>query len=159
MSERPADPTDGTTARPPQEFPRAPRIGDLVVGDRLPSRTHTPTNVSLFLYNAAVWNPHRIHYDEAYAVQVEGHGGVVVDGPLQGDWITQVALNWLGEDDELVRFRYSNRLASVLGETLTSGGSVAAIDRAASLVELDLFVANESGIVITPGSATVFLAR
>jgi hydroxyacyl-ACP dehydratase HTD2-like protein with hotdog domain len=62
-------------------------------GDALPTRTHTPTNVSLFLYNAAVWNPHRIHYDEPYTTQVEGHPGIVIDGPLQGDWLAQCVLN------------------------------------------------------------------
>lgn len=135
-----------------------PSINDLVVGAELPRRTHTPTNVSLFLYNAAVWNAHRIHYDEAYAVHTEGHAGVVIDGPLQGDWISQVVLNWLGPDDELVRFGYSNRRASHLGDTLVSGGRVAAMEVAASLVHLDLFVANEAGEVLTPGTATVFLA-
>ena len=35
-------------------------------------REHCPSNVSLFLYNAAVWNPHRIHYDETYTKDQEG---------------------------------------------------------------------------------------
>src|SRR6185295_19033358 len=65
------------------------RLPDLKVGDTLPGRSHTPTNVSLFLYNAAVWNPHRIHYDEAYTTQVEHHPAIVIDGPLQGDWLAQ----------------------------------------------------------------------
>jgi 3-methylfumaryl-CoA hydratase len=39
------------------------RFADLRVGAELPARAHTPTNVSLFLYNAAVWNAHRIHFD------------------------------------------------------------------------------------------------
>ena len=149
--------TDSVDETGPRLLPSAPPINEISVGDVLPTRTHTPTNVSLFLYNAAVWNPHRIHYDERYAVDVEGHGGIVIDGPLQGDWITQAALNWLGEDDELVRFSYSNRAAAHLGETLTSGGSVAAVDLAASLVQLDLYVANDAGEIITPGTATVFL--
>ncbi len=34
----------------------------LSVGSELPQRRHTATNVSLFMYNAAVWNAHRIHY-------------------------------------------------------------------------------------------------
>ena len=46
-------------------------VATLNVGDALPERSHTPTNVTLFLYNAAVWNPHRIHYDEGYTTQVE----------------------------------------------------------------------------------------
>lgn len=136
----------------------APTIDQLEVGDRLPERDHTATNVSLFLYNAAVWNPHRIHYDLTYTTEVEGHAGIVIDGPLQGDWITQVALNWIGPDGELVRFGYSNRVAAHLGDTLTSGGRVTAIDPAAGLVELELFVRNAAGDITTPGSATVRLA-
>jgi len=160
-----SDPNGQATSPEPESPPEEPRtlaspppIGELRVGDQLPTRSHTPTNVSLFMYNAAVWNHHRIHYDEAYTTQVEGHPGIVIDGPLQGDWITQVVLNWIGPQDELVRFAYTNRVAAHLGETLTSGGRVAAIDIAASLVELELFVVNEQGAVTTPGSATVFLA-
>ena len=142
----------------PQLLPMAPPIAEIRVGDLLPQREHTPTNVSLFLYNAAVWNPHRIHYDADYAVSGEGHPGIVIDGPLQGDWITQVALNWIGPNDELVRFSYQNRLATHLGDTLVSGGRVAEVDVAASLVHLTLFVANAQNEVTTPGTATVFLA-
>ena len=64
-------------------------LNTLAVGDPLPERTYTPGNVSLFLYNAAIWNAHRIHYDERFTMVHEGHPAVVVDGPLQGDWLTQ----------------------------------------------------------------------
>ena len=132
-----------------------PSIGEISVGMQLPERVHTPTNVSLFLYNAAVWNAHRIHYDETYTTEVEGHAGVVVDGPLQGDWISQVALNWLGQDGVLERFEYSNRRASHLGDTLVSGGRITAIDTESGRVELELYVADDAGQVLTPGTATV----
>ena len=134
-------------------------IMDLVAGTELPRREHTATNVSLFLYNAAVWNPHRIHYDERYAIDAEGHAGIVIDGPLQGDWLSQVALNWLGESGQLVQFSYSNRQAAHLGETLTSGGRVTSVDITSRTVELEMFIANESGDVITPGTGTALLAR
>ena len=32
-------------------------------GQRLPEREYRPGTVQLFLYNAAIWNAHRIHYD------------------------------------------------------------------------------------------------
>jgi hydroxyacyl-ACP dehydratase HTD2-like protein with hotdog domain len=38
--------------------------------------------VRLFRFSALTANSHRIHYDEAYATQVEGHPGVIVHGPL-----------------------------------------------------------------------------
>ncbi|MDG2285935.1 MAG: hypothetical protein P8N43_10440, partial [Alphaproteobacteria bacterium] len=94
----------------------------LKLGDALPERSYTATNVSLFCYNAAIWNPHRIHYDERYTTEVEKHPAVVIDGPLQGDWLSQAVVNWIGDDATLLSFGYSNRKASYLGETLTSGG-------------------------------------
>jgi hydroxyacyl-ACP dehydratase HTD2-like protein with hotdog domain len=38
--------------------------------------------VRLFRFSALTANSHRIHYDERYATQVEGHPGVIVHGPL-----------------------------------------------------------------------------
>ncbi len=99
------------------------KIAQLNVGDTLPNRDFTPTNVSLFMYNAAVWNPHRIHYDERYTTEVEKHPGIVIDGPLQGDWLSQCVLNWVGDDGRMIGFDYSNRRAAYLGETLTTGHS------------------------------------
>ena len=127
----------------------------LSVGTELPQRQHSATNVSLFMYNAAVWNAHRIHYDETYTTQVEGHPAIVIDGPLQGDWLSQAALNWAGAQGSVTSFGYSNRKASYLGEVLTSGGSVSAIDVPKRRVELTLFIKNEAGEVVTPGTASV----
>ena len=41
-----------------------------------------PQRLRLFLYSAASFNPHRIHYDRSYA-EYEGHEDIVVHGPLQ----------------------------------------------------------------------------
>ena len=131
------------------------KISDLSVGEALPERSYTATNVSLFLYNAAIWNPHRIHYDEPYTTNVENHPGVVIDGPLQGDWLNQVVVNWIGDSATLTSFNYSNRRASYLGETLTSGGAITAIDTKSGAVDLEIFIKNEDGDVITPGTAQV----
>lgn len=133
----------------------AANLNDINVGDSLPERSHTATNVSLFLYNAAIWNPHRIHYDESYTKNVENHPQIVIDGPLQGDWLSQVAANWVGDAGCVTKFGYSNRRAAYLGETVTSGGSVKAVDHKAKTVVLDLYIKNASGEIITPGSATV----
>ena len=135
------------------------RFEDIKAGDALPERRHTPTNASLFLYNAAIWNAHRIHYDERYAIEVEKHPGVVVDGPLQGDWLTQVVLEWMGEAGELVSFGYSNRKASYLGQTLTAGGRVAAVDPATREVSLDIHIKDAAGDVTTPGTAVARFRR
>lgn len=136
-----------------------PRFHDIRVGDALPERVFKPTNVSLFLYNAVIWNAHRIHYDEPYATGVEKHPAIVIDGPLQGDWLTQAAANWAGDDGQLVEFEYSNRKASYLGASLTSGGVVKAIDAASGKVTLELFIKDEDGAITSPGSAVVHFAK
>ena len=41
-----------------------------------------PDSVMLFRYSALTFNGHRIHYDRAYATEVEGYPGLVVHGPL-----------------------------------------------------------------------------
>lgn len=113
--------------------------------------------VSLFLYNAVIWNPHRIHFDEAYTTQIEKHPGIVVDGPLQGDWLSQAVTEWLGDDGELVELEYSNRRAAYLGECLRAGGEVVEIDRAGGTVTLEIYIKNADDTVISPGRAVVRL--
>ena len=131
-----------------------PKLSTLNVGDELPGREHVATNVSLFLYNAAVWNAHRIHYDLPYATEAEGYPGLVVSGPLLGDWISQVVDEWIdGTDAELLRFEYSNRQAAYVGDDLVAGGTVTAVDD--DTVTVELFVKNTAGEVITPGAATI----
>jgi hydroxyacyl-ACP dehydratase HTD2-like protein with hotdog domain len=41
-----------------------------------------PDPVLLFRFSALTYNAHRIHYDERYATETEGHPGLVVHGPL-----------------------------------------------------------------------------
>lgn len=136
-----------------------PRFQDIRVGDALLERVFKPTNVSLFLYNAVIWNAHRIHYDESYATEVEKHPAIVIDGPLQGDWLTQAAVNWAGDDGQMVEFEYSNRKASYLGASLTSGGVVKAVNAASGNVTLELFIKDENGAITSPGSAVVHFAK
>lgn len=130
-------------------------IGSLNPGDPLPSRELVCDSVQLFLYNAALWNAHRIHFDAPYATDVEGYPGLVVAGPLIGDWMTQCVLEWIGEDAELVSFEFSNRRAAYVGDPLTSGGKVLSVDPEAGLVTLDLHVLNAAREVIAPGQAVV----
>ncbi len=131
------------------------RMAALSVGDALPERSHTPDNVQLMLYNAAIWNGHRIHFDEPYAKDVEGYPGLVIAGPLLGDWLHQCLTEWLGEDGRIASIEYSNRIASYIGETLVAGGTVTAVDPEARTAEVEVFVRNEAGDVITPGKAVV----
>ena len=131
------------------------RFAAVQVGDALPEREFNCDNVQQMLYNAALWNGHRIHFDEPYAREVEGYPGLVVAGPLLGDWLHQCVEEWLGDDGRIVSIDYSNRVASYVGEVLTSGGEVAAMHADSQELELDVFIRNSEGAVVAPGKVVV----
>lgn len=128
------------------------RLGELQVGDALPVRDFECGNVQLMLYNAALWNGHRIHFDEPYAREVEGYPGLVLAGPLLGDWLHQCVEEWLGDDGRIHSIDYSNRVATYVGEVLTSGGTITELLPDSGEVVIDVFIKNAEGVVVTPGT-------
>ena len=50
----------------------------------------------LFTYSALTYNAHRIHYDAAFARDVEGHPGLLVQGPLLATGCAEIAARHLG---------------------------------------------------------------
>lgn len=121
------------------------------VGVSLPERQHTPDNVQLMLYNAVLWNGHRIHFDLPYATEVEGYPGLVLAGPMLGDWLHQVVDEWLGDKGMITSVNYSNRGATYVGDTLTAGATITAYDPGTGELTLDVFIKNEQGEVVAPG--------
>ncbi|MGO3742198.1 hypothetical protein [Kerstersia sp.] len=128
-------------------------LATAAAGQSLPGRDYRVGTVQLFLYNAAIWNAHRIHYDAPYARDTEQHPALVVDGPLQGDWLTQLIYDVMGEDDELIAFDYQNRLAAYLDEPLSCSGSVAQVE--GDRVMFSLQVSRADGRATTIAHATV----
>ncbi len=135
--------------------PGSDRLQRLQVGEALPEREFVCDNVQLMLYNAALWNGHRIHYDEPYAREVEGYPGLVVAGPLLGDWLHQCVEEWLGDDGRIFSIDYSNRAATYVGETLVSGGRVSEVRADSGEAELEVFVRKADGTVAAPGTVVV----
>lgn len=121
------------------------------VGVSLPERQHTPDNVQLMLYNAVLWNGHRIHFDLPYATEVEGYPGLVLAGPMLGDWLHQVVDEWLGDKGVITSVNYSNRGASYVGDTLTAGATITAYNSETGELTLDVFIKNAEGEVVAPG--------
>ena len=59
------------------------------------------------------------------------------------------------EPGQLLSIEYSNRQASYIGDVLTSGGTIKSINISDGTIELDIFVKNQRGDVLTPGVAIV----
>jgi 3-methylfumaryl-CoA hydratase len=136
-----------------------PDIGRLEPGQELPVRVFHAEPVQLFLYNAALWNADRIHFDQPHTTQVEGYPALVMAGPLLGDWLAQSATEWLGEAGQLVSIEYSNRKACYIGDVLRSVGKVKSVDRLTAEVALDLAILNQASEITTPGTAVVRIYR
>ena len=88
---------------------------------------------------------------------MEGYPGLVIAGPQMGDWLGQVVDDWLDEGGDILQITYSNRQAAYIGETLVAGGEVVSVDD--DVVSLELYIKNEAGDVITPGTARVRVDR
>ncbi|MEZ5568572.1 MAG: MaoC family dehydratase N-terminal domain-containing protein [Halioglobus sp.] len=85
------------------------------------SRRMLPDAVLLFRYSALTFNAHRIHYDREYAVDQEGYGGLVVQGPLTATLLLEVLRNALPEVQvERFAFRGLRPLLDT-GEIVLSG--------------------------------------
>lgn len=124
-------------------------------GDELGPVDRTPDAVDLFLYAAAVWLPHRIHYDLEYA-RSEGHTGLVVPGPLQAAYLAQLAnAAARAEGGRLLSLRFRHVGSAVAGDRLRSGGRVVSLD--AGRAVCDLWVEREAGGRTTEGQAVLQL--
>ncbi|MDO9638306.1 MAG: MaoC family dehydratase N-terminal domain-containing protein [Pseudotabrizicola sp.] len=68
-------------------------------------RSVTPSAPLLFRYSALTFNGHRIHYDLAYARDVEGYPGLVVHGPMQATMLVLYAQELRGKRPARFSFR------------------------------------------------------
>ena len=134
-----------------------PTMSTVQIGDELPKMKKQASEAELFLYSAASFNPHRIHYDRAYA-NFEGHDDLVVHGPLQGSWLTQFVTDWAGPRARLLSIEWQNRASAFVGDELIFAGTVTAIDQANTSVELKISEKNIDGTLLMPAKANVRLA-
>jgi hydroxyacyl-ACP dehydratase HTD2-like protein with hotdog domain len=130
---------------------------DTKAGDELAPMVKNASRAQLFLFSAATNNPHRIHYDREYAA-IEGHPDVLVHGPLQGAWLHQFVADWAGPRGRVIALGSQNRGRAFPERDLTFRGRVKVVD-ADGTVELEVWEENDSGEVIMPGSARVWLPQ
>lgn len=133
---------------------------DVAVGDALPTLQVTVDRAQMFLFSAATYNPHRIHYDTAWARDIEGYDDVLVQGPLQSALLARAVTDWIGGSGRLVSYSAQNRATALPGQSLSFGGRVFAtrVEDGQGLVDLEL-AGTRGDDVLMPGNATVVLPR
>lgn len=133
---------------------------DVQEGMAVPSLVKRPTHVQLFLFSAVKHNPHRIHYDQAYA-RCEGHPDVLVTGTIHGAFLTQMLTDWIGDNGFLKKLSYSNRGKAVPGDVLTCEGRVTKRyeSEGRCYVECEIWEHNQRDEPLCRGSALVVLPK
>jgi hydroxyacyl-ACP dehydratase HTD2-like protein with hotdog domain len=131
-------------------------VEEVSVGDELPVVVRNASRVQLFLYSAATWNPHRIHYDTDYA-RFEGHADIIVHGPLQGAWLSQYVTDWAGPSGRMLALRWQNRASALPEQDYEFHGRVRAVE--GDVVTLEVWEQAPDGTVLMPGEAEVRLPR
>jgi acyl dehydratase len=100
---------------------------DLTVGTRLTTMGKKPNELTLFSYSAATWNQHRIHFDKEYSAS-EGHRGLVVQGPLQGEWLVELVGTWFGARGRVRAATYRNLSSGYANDQFTVEGVIASVE-------------------------------
>jgi hydroxyacyl-ACP dehydratase HTD2-like protein with hotdog domain len=117
-----------------------------------------PTRLQLFMFSAATWNAHRIHYDPDHA-RDEGYPDILVQSHLHASFLLQALRHTVGPEARITRFAFDNRAFALPGERLTCRGSLVSSGSTPDGLEAtyDLDEVNEKGDVCVWGSATVLL--
>ena len=130
---------------------------ELAPGVELPTTTHTYSPVELFQFSAAGWHSHRVHFDQAYTRDVEGHADLLVHGPLQAVHMVQWLLEVLGEGAVLQSVAYRHLGVLHVGATAVIGGRIVDMDADGTTTAELWMQAEDTGTRTTQGSAVVVL--
>lgn len=112
--------------------------------------------LELFLFSAAGWHPHRIHFDEPYATEVEGHPAVVVHGPLQAVHVVDALLGALDVPVTVRSLRYRHLALLTVGQEAVISGRLQSMEDGGSSATFEVWMARaEDAERTTTALATV----
>ena len=137
-----------------------PYFEEVSAGLELPILRKGPlTNVHLMRWSAAMENWHRIHYDQAFAVDHDKLPGILINGSLKQQFVMQSLADWAGPHGWVWKASFQFRAMNLAGETLSVWARVVDTKPGPGygLVRLELGITNDAGKESTPGSAIVAL--
>ena len=121
-------------------------------GDELPRLRHSATALQLFRYSAVTWNPHRIHFDGAYA-RDEGHEGLALHSHLRAALALRCITEGLGVGWRVDRFSYRLRKPVYAPVEIDYAARVTAVE--GDSLTLEVFEHHPSGEAAFEGSLSV----
>lgn len=133
--------------------------GTAGAGRIIAERQVQPGEVDLFMFSAATWLTHRIHFDRDYA-RTEGHPDLVVHGPLQGAYLAGLLADVADRcGGQLARLSYRHHRSAYCAERLTVQAALTSVTEEPGGFEAELAVSirNSDGVLITSGQGVVRL--
>ena len=156
-SARPATSTEGPIAADagePRWTPERVVLGQVAVGDRLPSLSYdvTATTVVLGALATRDWRP--MHHDRDFAVERNGARDIFLNTPNQQAWFERFVTDWTGPLGRPGRLRFGMRDSVYPGDTMTLTGAVASTETDATgcgwaTVAIDVRAGDESRLCTT----------
>ena len=123
----------------------------------LVARRFVPTEIDLFMFCAATWNTHRIHYDRDHA-RAEGYRDLVVPGPLQAARLAQMLAEFTAPyDGRLASMSVRHHASLYCNEPMELRADLLAVEEAG--IRVSVAATGPDGVVATSGTAVVALVR
>ena len=135
----------------------APGYDTIEEGDDLPSVVRRTSRLSTLKFIAASWMWEEDFFYDQEAAVATGLPGPILPGPYKFALLQQYLVHWLGRVHGIHRLQVSHRRPDPHESTLTLGGTVTRKyrDGDARLLDLELFIDQESGERCVRASATV----
>jgi len=124
----------------------------------IPELVVRPDRMQLFMFSAATWNRHRIHYDKDTAL-AEGLPDVVVQRALIGDFFARLLTEWVGDAGEICELSWKVTKSALPDRALRCAGEALGVDSVGGVRYLDceLRMQDEAGRAIALGRARLRL--
>ena len=131
---------------------------DVTAGDRLPELVKTPTSQQLVKFGCATHDYYQLHFDKEFAIS-HGMTDIIVHGPLKNSFLAQVVSDWIGEEGVIKKLSVQYRGMDIPNKKLIGSGTVTRkyVDNSGNLVEVELQLINEHGIITTNGWSLIML--
>ena len=141
-------------------FPSTKQIffEDVDLGMEIPSLVRNLSHDLFVRYAACTNDFSRQHLDYLYAVAV-GWKDCIIHGAMSACFLSKLMTDWMGEEGILHRWKATYRTPGYPGETWTCKGKVTEKYKrdGKNWVDCELWIENQEGAIVTPGSATVAL--
>ncbi len=114
------------------------------------------TLLQMAMFAGATWSFFRIHWDKEYA-QSQGITHANMQASLFGAFLSQLLTDWMGQEGELRKLSFQNRVMCFSGDRLTCKGRVVSkyTRDNQGWVECDAWVENQRDENVAPGKATL----